>query len=80
MEESVIVEWHGNGATVRAFGGKEERIEADSLVLSTTNQADTALAEALADRQIPFRLVGDAVAARTAVMAIYEGRKLAMSL
>ena len=80
IEEAVILEWHGDSATVKAFGGPQERIEASSLVLSTTNRPNSALAEALAQRGVPFRTVGDAVAARTAVMAIYEGRKLAMTL
>ena len=29
---------------------------------------------------VPFHAVGDAVAARTAVMAIYEGRKIGMAI
>jgi hypothetical protein len=62
------------------FGGKDIRIDADSLVLSTTNAADTALADALDETVLSHQTIGDAVAARTAVMAIYEGRKLAMGI
>jgi hypothetical protein len=49
-------------------------------VISTTNVPDKSLTQALDQRQRPYRTIGDAVAARTAVMAIYEGRKLAMSI
>jgi hypothetical protein len=37
IAEAAVLEWHGDGATVQAFGGKPERIAADSLVLATTN-------------------------------------------
>jgi hypothetical protein len=80
ITEAAIREWHGDAADVTVFGGKDMRIEADSLVLSTTNSADTTLADTLAGTTVPYRMIGDAVAARTAVMAIYEGRKLAMSI
>ena len=38
------------------------------------------LAEALADAPLAISLVGDVVAPRTAVMAIYEGRKRGMAV
>ena len=44
MTDSAIREWHGDGATVFAYGGADERIAANSLVLSCTNIADTTLA------------------------------------
>jgi NADPH-dependent 2,4-dienoyl-CoA reductase/sulfur reductase-like enzyme len=75
MTEAAMREWHGDGATVFCFGGPDERIPADSLVIAATNVAESAIAEELGSPAI-----GDAVAARTAVMAIYEGRKLAMQL
>jgi 2,4-dienoyl-CoA reductase-like NADH-dependent reductase (Old Yellow Enzyme family)/thioredoxin reductase len=80
ITEAAIREWHGNAATVTVLGGKDFRLEADSLVTSTTNVPDKSLTQALDQRQRPYRTIGDAVAARTAVMAIYEGRKLAMSI
>ena len=80
MTDSAIREWHGDGATVFAYGGADERIAADLLVLSCTNIADTTLAEALADAPLAISLVGDVVAPRTAVMAIYEGRKRGMAV
>jgi NAD(P)H-nitrite reductase large subunit len=78
ITEAFIARWHGDAATVVALGADEETIAADSLVLATTNVADTALADGLAG--MSFYAVGDAVAARTAVMAIYEGRKIAMAI
>jgi 2,4-dienoyl-CoA reductase-like NADH-dependent reductase (Old Yellow Enzyme family)/pyruvate/2-oxoglutarate dehydrogenase complex dihydrolipoamide dehydrogenase (E3) component len=80
ITEAAIREWHGNAATIMVFGGKDIYIEADSLVTSTTNLPDTTLADALKETGIAYRTIGDAVAARTAVMAIYEGRKLAMAI
>jgi hypothetical protein len=75
MVEAAIREWHGDGATVMVFGSPDERIAANSLVLATTNVPETALAD-----ELGAPAIGDAVSARTAVMAIYEGRKLAMGL
>ncbi|MFO1033295.1 MAG: FAD-dependent oxidoreductase [Hyphomicrobiales bacterium] len=75
VTEAVIREWHGDGATVEVAGGKPERIAADTLVVASTNVSNRDIADAL-----DAPAIGDAVAARTAVMAIYEGRKLAMEL
>ncbi|MCB1377810.1 MAG: FAD-dependent oxidoreductase [Alphaproteobacteria bacterium] len=75
LQETVMLEWHGDGATVQTFGSKPERIDADTLVVASTNVSERGLSDALGARAI-----GDAVAARNAAMAIYEGRKLAMAL
>jgi 2,4-dienoyl-CoA reductase-like NADH-dependent reductase (Old Yellow Enzyme family)/NADPH-dependent 2,4-dienoyl-CoA reductase/sulfur reductase-like enzyme len=75
ITETAMLEWHGDGATIEPFGGKRERIEADSLVLATTNVPEDGLA-----RELAATAIGDAVAARNAAMAIYEGRKLAMEI
>ena len=75
MTETVMREWHGDGATVEPFGGTPERIPADTLVVAATNVSERALGDEL---QAP--MIGDAVAARNAAMAIYEGRKLAMGI
>lgn len=80
ITEGAITEWHGDGATILVFGAKDRHICADSLVLSTTNVPERSLSEELLRKSLPHNIVGDAVAARTAVMAIYEGRKLAMKL
>jgi NADPH-dependent 2,4-dienoyl-CoA reductase/sulfur reductase-like enzyme len=80
IAEAAITEWHGDGATILVFGARDRHIPADSLVLSTTSVPETSLSEELGRKSLPHNLIGDAVAARTAVMAIYEGRKLAMKL
>ena len=49
-------------------------------MLATTNVPDTAVADDLAARGVRPHVVGDAVAARLAVHAIYEGRTVAMTL
>jgi pyruvate/2-oxoglutarate dehydrogenase complex dihydrolipoamide dehydrogenase (E3) component len=68
ITEAAVREWHGDGATVFCFGGPDERI-------SATNVSESGIAE-----ELGAPAIGDAVAARTAVMAIYEARKLAMQL
>ena len=73
--ESVITEWHGDKATVMAFGGSPMEIEADTLVIAATNLPLDTLA-----RDLGLDPIGDASAARTAVMAIYEGRRRGMDL
>ncbi|HKG73370.1 MAG TPA: FAD-dependent oxidoreductase [Aestuariivirgaceae bacterium] len=80
ITEAAITEWHGDGATISVFGAKDRHISADSLVLSTTGVPETSLSDGLEQKSLPHNIIGDAVAARTAVMAIYEGRKLAMKL
>src|SRR5262245_55817976 len=80
ITEAVLREWHGDGATVAGFGGPDERIAADSLVIAATNVPERQIVDELDARAIGHRDIGDAVAARTAVMAIYEGRKTAMAI
>jgi 2,4-dienoyl-CoA reductase-like NADH-dependent reductase (Old Yellow Enzyme family) len=75
ITEAVVREWHGNGADIQTFGGKSERVEADTLVVAATNISNRELGDALHKP-----MIGDAVAARNAAMAIYEGRKMAMEL
>ncbi|MBI3672412.1 MAG: NAD-binding protein, partial [Rhizobiales bacterium] len=75
VAEAALREWHGDGATIFSFGGPDRRIAADSLVIAATNVPEAAIAT-----ELGLPAIGDAVAARTAVMAIYEGRKLAMGL
>jgi NADPH-dependent 2,4-dienoyl-CoA reductase/sulfur reductase-like enzyme len=75
LTETAVLEWLGGGAMVQPFGGQPRRIDADTLVIAGTNVSERALGD---DLGAP--MIGDAVAARTAVMAIYEGRKLAMNL
>ena len=81
VTDSAVNEWHGDAATiVSLLDGSEERVACDALVLATPNVAETALLEALSTRDIEVHAVGDCVAPRWAVHAIYEGRKLARAL
>ena len=75
VAEAMMLEWHGDGATIQPIGGKPERIAADTLVIAATNVSGAHFAD---DLRAPT--IGDATAARNAAMAIYEGRKLAMGL
>ena len=73
--ETILREWHGNGAAIQPFGGATEHIAADTLVVAATNVSEHALGD-----ELGAPMIGDAIAARNAAMAIYEGRKLAMGL
>ena len=75
LTDSVMREWHGDGATVQSYGGKPERIAADTLVVAATNVSERSMGD-----ELSAPTIGDATAARNAAMAIYEGRKLAMGL
>ena len=79
--ESVLTEWTHEGAVVRSLlTGAECSIEADDLVLCTTNEPERTVADELASRHSDVRVVGDAVAARLAVHAIHDGRVTGMAL
>ncbi|NMD08121.1 MAG: oxidoreductase, partial [Phyllobacteriaceae bacterium] len=75
LTEHVMLEWNGNGATVQVTGGAPYRIDGDCLVIAGTNVSERALAD-----ETGCGSIGDATAARTAAMAIYEGRKWAMGI
>ncbi len=75
LTEHVMLEWHGNGADVQASGGKAYRIDADTLVIAATNVSERWLAD-----ETGTATIGDATAARTAAMAIYDGRKWGMNV
>jgi 2,4-dienoyl-CoA reductase (NADPH2) len=62
------------------YTGESEEREFDSLVLATTNTPEDRLTKELADTGLEVHAIGDTVAARSASMAFYEGRKLAMNL
>ncbi len=81
ITESVVTTWFGDGASVRSLlDGRESRVDADALVLATTNTVQTDLADALRGAVDELHVVGDARAARLAVHAIYEARALARGL
>jgi NADPH-dependent 2,4-dienoyl-CoA reductase/sulfur reductase-like enzyme len=84
--ESVVSAWDGaggSGAVVRSLlDGGEQSIAADTLVLATTNIPLTTVAGELAQNgyERPVHLIGDALAARLAVHAILDGRRLGMDI
>ena len=60
--------------------GEEHLVQADALVLATTNESQRWLADELAGDALEVHSIGDAIAPRLAIMAIYEGRALALKL
>jgi 2,4-dienoyl-CoA reductase-like NADH-dependent reductase (Old Yellow Enzyme family) len=79
---SALVSWEGNTARImNLYTGDIEERQFDSLVMALTNERDDRLARELeGNAPMPVHAVGDTVQARTASMAIYEARKLAMTL
>ena len=78
--EAAVREWRGDAAVITDFAGPDRVVEADTLVIAACSRADDTLARELDGAGLDLRSVGDCVAARTAVMAIYEGRVAAMAL
>jgi NADPH-dependent 2,4-dienoyl-CoA reductase/sulfur reductase-like enzyme len=81
VTDAIILEWHGDAATIRDLStGAEQRLPFDSLVLATTNTADNALQTDLQAAGLAHHAIGDCLAPRHAAAAIFEGRRLALSL
>ena len=81
LTDSVVKEWHGDGATVASlFDGSEFKIDCDDLVMATPNVSNTFLQEELADSDLEVHNIGDSVAPRQGHQAIFEGRRLALNL
>jgi 2,4-dienoyl-CoA reductase-like NADH-dependent reductase (Old Yellow Enzyme family)/pyruvate/2-oxoglutarate dehydrogenase complex dihydrolipoamide dehydrogenase (E3) component len=81
LTDSVVIEWHGDAATVRELLiNRDSRLECDSLVLATTNVSETELAGSLRAAGVEFHAVGDCISPRHAPAAIYEGRRLGRTL
>ena len=81
ITETVIAEWGVSGAkTLNLLTGAEDLIIADSLVLATVNTVDNDLPNDLISHGIDFYLIGDAAAPRQAAYAIYEGKKVALTI
>lgn len=78
--DAAVKEWLGHAAVITDFAAPDQVVEADTLVIASTNKADDVLARELDGSGLEMIEVGDSVAARTAVMAIYEGRKQAMEI
>ena len=80
ITDAAVREWRGDAAVVTQFAGPDEVIAADTLVVAACNRPEDGLAHELVEMGIAFRSIGDSVAARTAVMAIYEGRVTGMEI
>ena len=79
--DSVVTEWSGSSATVQSLlDNTVTNVSADALVLATTNAPEDTVLRELGDQHPEVRAVGDVVAARLAVHAIYEGRVAGMAL
>jgi pyruvate/2-oxoglutarate dehydrogenase complex dihydrolipoamide dehydrogenase (E3) component len=78
--DAAVREWRGDAAVITQFAGTDEVVAADTLVIAACNRSEDELARELEGDGLDIRTIGDAVAARTAVMAIYEGRKAAMEV
>ncbi|NQV45839.1 MAG: FAD-dependent oxidoreductase [Rhodospirillales bacterium] len=81
LTSTSLMKWEGNTATLlNLYLGEEENRDFDTLVLATTNTVENSLTLALADDDIDIHTIGDATAARTASMAFFEARRLALTL
>lgn len=79
--EVSVLRWHGDGATLLDHNtGGQSFVEADCLVLATTNAAANQLAEELLSSQQAVLEIGDCAAPRQAPYAFFEGRKVALDL
>ncbi|MDJ0956213.1 MAG: FAD-dependent oxidoreductase [Arenicellales bacterium] len=81
ITDSVVTEWHGDGATIFSFMTELENKQAfDSLVLACANTPEDGLTRALDQDRRPVFSIGDCVSPRQAPAAIYEGRRIALKL
>lgn len=81
LTATALLSWEGKTARlVNLYTGEADEREFDSLVLATTNTPEDELTKALAGSGLEVHAIGDTVAARTAAMAFYEGRKLGLRL
>jgi 2,4-dienoyl-CoA reductase (NADPH2) len=78
---TAVTKWEGNTATLLdLYTGEEDTREFDTLVLACTNHPVNTLQDELADSGMEVHTIGDTVSARTAGMAVFEARKLALKL
>ncbi len=78
---TAVKSWDNGRATlVNLYTGDEEVREFDTLVTATTNVPEDRIFKALEGSGIALHTLGDAVHARTASMAIYEARELALKI
>lgn len=78
---AALLSWADKVATIRDFAwDSEEKREFDTLVLALPNLPNDGLYDELLGNGLRPHLIGDAMAARTAAMAIQEGRETAAAL
>ncbi len=76
-----VKSWDNGRATlVNLYTGDEDVREFDTLVTATTNVPEDRVFKALEGSGIAVHTLGDAIHARTASMAIYEARELALKI
>ncbi len=84
LTSTSLMKWDGNTATLlHLYAQEEEQRDFDTLVLATTNSVENRLSVELAadsPEGMNIHTIGDATAARTASMAFFEARRLAMEL
>lgn len=81
VTNSVVKAWSGSGAEVFDFmSAAESTITADTLVLACVNESQNWLERELRGGPAELHAIGDCVSPRQAPAAIYEGRRLALSL
>ncbi|AYG61827.1 FAD-dependent oxidoreductase [Rhizobium jaguaris] len=81
IPETSVAEWHGNGATLVDHNTGERRfLEADTLVMATTNLPADWLMPGLSALGVALRQIGDCAAPRQAPYAFYEGRKAGLEI
>ncbi len=81
ITEASIAEWRGNGAILVDHNtGEQSFVEADALVMATTNVPADWLSASLAGLGVPFRQIGDCAAPRQAPYAFFEGRKAGLEI
>ncbi|PVA10689.1 oxidoreductase [Pelagivirga sediminicola] len=81
VTDAAIAEWTGSAArVVSLLTGDAQMIEADTLVMATTNVADASLRHDLEAGGLAYRQIGDASAPRNAAFAIFDGRKAGLEI
>ena len=87
ITDGIVTAWNSHSAEVKnVLTGTVETVPADTLVLATVNESvvdlirDCQSLEGHVEGELEIHSIGDCVAPRTAVMAIYEGRKLGLEL
>ena len=80
VTDAVVRGWRGEAAVVNPLAGADEIVPADTLMIADCNRSEDGLAHELAEVGLDIRPIGDSVAARTAVMAIHEVRRVGMEL